>query len=178
MRLLEIGERVDEVVTELEHPGLDRRDHVARALLVFVDVVVVGPAAELGQVEPLVLEIDRGVIVQTVASVIAAPLQLIISFGAFLINPNGDNTGLAVAGIVVYLLTNVLTVVFGAISAVVMSATPALIYIDIRMRKEGLDLELIRFVEARQSGDASVPDPYLVRAGAASPTATEGSPWS
>ena len=118
------------------------------------------------------------VIVQTVASVIAAPLQLIISFGAFLINPNGDNTGLAVAGIVVYLLTIVLTVVFGAISAVVMSATPALIYIDIRMRKEGLDLELIRFVEARQSGDASVPDPYLVRAGAASPTATEGSPWS
>ncbi len=28
------------------------------------------------------------------------------------------------------------------------------------MRKEGLDLELIRFVEARQVGDTSVPDPF------------------
>lgn len=118
------------------------------------------------------------VIVQTVAGVISAPLQLILSLGSFLVNPNGDNTGLVVAGIVVYVLTIVLTIVFGAISAVVMSATPALIYIDIRMRKEGLDLELTRFVEARQAGDASVPDPYLVRAGAATAAATEGSPWS
>jgi hypothetical protein len=118
------------------------------------------------------------VIVQTVASVIAAPLQLIISFGTVLINPNGDNTGLAIAGIVVYLLTIMLSVVFGAISSVVMSATPALIYIDIRMRKEGLDLELIRFVEARQAGNASVPDPYLVKAGAAPAATTEGSPWA
>ena len=38
------------------------------------------------------------------------------------------------------------------------------IYIDLRMRKEGLDLELIRFVEARQSGDTDgrrpVPGPH------------------
>lgn len=118
------------------------------------------------------------VIVQTVAGVISAPLQLILGLGSFLVNPNGENTGVIVGAIVVYVLTIVLTVVFGAISAVVMSATPALIYIDIRMRKEGLDLELTRFVEARQAGDSSVPDPYLVKAGAAPAAATEGSPWS
>jgi hypothetical protein len=37
----------------------------------------------------------------------------------------------------------------------------ALIYIDLRMRKEGLDLQLMRFVDARQAGNADVPDPYL-----------------
>jgi len=43
----------------------------------------------------------------------------------------------------------------------VMSATTAVIYIDLRMRKEGLDLELIRFVEARSAGEPEPPDPYL-----------------
>ena len=45
------------------------------------------------------------------------------------------------------------------------SSATALLYIDLRMRKEGLDLELVRFVEARQAGDTSVPDPYLPRTG-------------
>ncbi len=57
------------------------------------------------------------------------------------------------------------------------SSATALIYIDLRMRKEGLDVELVRFVEARQAGDASVPDPYLLRSGEHVPAAA-GSPWS
>ena len=43
----------------------------------------------------------------------------------------------------------------------VQSAATALIYLDLRIRREGLDLELARFVEAKQSGDQAVPDPYL-----------------
>lgn len=115
------------------------------------------------------------VIVQTVGAVISTPLQLVLGFGAFLVNPNGENTGLIVAGIVAYVLTIVLSVVYGAISTVVMAATSALIYIDLRMRKEGLDVELARFVEARQAGDEAVPDPYLVAAGTAAAPATQGS---
>lgn len=118
------------------------------------------------------------VIVQTVGTVLAIPLQLVLSFSGFLINPNGGQEGLIAVMVVVYVLTIVLTVMFGAITAVVQSAVPALIYIDIRMRKEGLDLELSRFVEARQAGDASVADPYLVKAGTAQQTTTTGSPWS
>jgi hypothetical protein len=49
--------------------------------------------------------------------------------------------------------------VVGAIGSVLLSAATALIYIDLRMRTEGLDLELQRFVELRASG-ASAPDPY------------------
>jgi hypothetical protein len=117
------------------------------------------------------------VIVQTVAGVITTPLSLLLGIGAGLVNPNGDETGLIIAGIVLYGLTIIVSIVFGAIAAVVQAATPALIYIDLRMRKEGLDLELSRFVEARQAGDASVSDPYLPRAAAAVATGP-AAPWS
>ena len=40
-----------------------------------------------------------------------------------------------------------LSLLIGAITAVVQAALVAVIYIDLRMRKEGLDLELERYVE-------------------------------
>ncbi len=102
-------------------------------------------------------------IINTATSIITTPLQLIAGLGTGLLNPNGDVGAAAVSGIVISLLVVLVSVVFGAIAAVVQSATAALIYIDLRMRKEGLDLELARFVEARQSGATEVPDPYLPR---------------
>jgi hypothetical protein len=104
------------------------------------------------------------VIVQVAASIISTPLSFLFGFGTFLINPNGEESGFVIMAIVLYGLTIILTLVIGAIAAVVQTATTALIYIDLRMRKEGLDLELSRFVEARNAGDASVPDPYLALA--------------
>jgi len=103
------------------------------------------------------------VIVQTVSSIITTPLSLIASFTLTFTNPNGDPNASIAAFAVVYVLSAAVSLVFGAIAAVVQSATSALLYIDTRMRKEGLDLELSRFVEARQAGDASVTDPYLLR---------------
>lgn len=109
------------------------------------------------------------VIISFVTNIVSTPLQLVIGLGSSLINPNGEQTA-ALAGIVIaYILTVVLTVVVGAIGSVMQSATAALIYIDLRMRKEGLDLELQHFVEARQAGDASVRDPYLPSASPAAP---------
>jgi len=102
-------------------------------------------------------------IINFVTGIVSTPLQLVITYGSLLINPNGSEDATIVTIIVAYILTVVLSVVFGAIGAVMISATAALIYIDLRMRKEGLDLELQRFVEARQAGDQTVTDPYLVR---------------
>jgi len=122
------------------------------------------------------------VIVQTVSSVISTPLGMLLGFSSALINPNGESGGAIAATVVIYLVTIIFSVVFGAIAAVVQSATPALIYIDIRMRREGLDLELIRFVEARQAGDTSVADPYLPHpaqpASAAGDSTASTSPWA
>ncbi|UDF12665.1 hypothetical protein LH407_10935 [Antiquaquibacter oligotrophicus] len=109
------------------------------------------------------------VIISVVSQVVSIPLSIVMSFVSVLINPQGDVDASIGVIVVIYALTLLLSVVISAISAVIQSATTALIYIDIRMRKEGLDLELARFVEARQAGDDSVPDPYLVRPSAPAP---------
>lgn len=118
------------------------------------------------------------VIVQVVSSVIATPIAIIFVFASTLLNPNSDNSGTITTLVIVGIVTAVASIVLGAIAAVLQAATPALIYIDIRMRKEGLDLELSRFVEARQAGDTSVPDPFLPRVPAETQPAATASPWS
>ena len=52
-----------------------------------------------------------------------------------------------------------ITAVVGAIGAVLTTAAASLLYIDRRMRTEGLDLELQRHVELRATGAAGT-DPY------------------
>jgi hypothetical protein len=114
--------------------------------------------------------------------IVATPISFVGALAFDLANPNGQNTSTTITGIiVVYGVGGIVSVVFGAIGAVVQSATVALIYIDLRMRKEGLDLELARFVEARQAGVTDLPDPYaqaIARAGSTQSTPAQGAPAS
>jgi hypothetical protein len=116
------------------------------------------------------------VIVNVASNIVTQPVAFIGGLIFGLGNPLGDveTTGLGLA--IVYLATLVVALIVSSIGLVVQSATAALIYIDLRMRKEGLDVELVRFVEARQAGDTTVPDPYLPRDGAPV-AAAPGSPW-
>lgn len=100
------------------------------------------------------------VIVNVAAQVVTTPVSLMAGIVPVVLDPTGsDPTASLVVLIVGEVVLLMLSVVIAAITTVVRSAAAALIYIDLRIRKEGLDLELIRFVEARQAGDASVPDP-------------------
>ncbi|MGN6428605.1 MAG: hypothetical protein ACTHMF_17470 [Leifsonia sp.] len=74
----------------------------------------------------------------------------------------------------VNVISSVVGAVVGAIGSVVQTAAVALIYIDLRMRKEGLDLELVRYVEARQTGQ-DLPDPFTRPAPTVPPA--PGAPW-
>ena len=58
------------------------------------------------------------------------------------------------------LLTQVLTLLIQSVAVVVQSTATALIYIDCRMRREGLDLDLLAYVERRDAGATALPDPY------------------
>jgi hypothetical protein len=118
-------------------------------------------------------------IVYFATSVITSPVQLLFMIFGGVLNPTGGTVE-SMAGTLIAMtaVLVVVTVIVSAIGLIVQSAATALIYIDLRMRKEGLDLELVRFVEARQAGNTSVPDPYLPRQTGAAPPAAEVSPWS
>ncbi|MDN4614455.1 hypothetical protein P5G50_08325 [Leifsonia sp. F6_8S_P_1B] len=125
------------------------------------------------------------VIVYAVTQVIATPFALLGTMlgGIFaptsLSSPDQSSfTQLFVSQLGVNVLSSVVGAIVGAIGSVIQTAAVSLLYIDLRMRKEGLDLQLVRFVEARQTGQ-ELPDPYLQPApGAAPASAPAGWPGS
>jgi hypothetical protein len=119
------------------------------------------------------------VIVSVATNVVTVPLTLLTSILQTVLFPNGEldfqtfdaSTAFYIGA---QLLSALVSVVVGSIGAVVTSANAAILYIDLRMRREGLDLELARFAEERAAGAASATgpdarDPYQAPAGAAGP---------
>jgi uncharacterized membrane protein SirB2 len=108
-----------------------------------------------------------GLIAYAVAQIIGIPFSVIggLMGGIFaptsMSDPNASElTQVLVSQLSVNVLASVVGAIVGAIMSVVQTSAVALLYIDLRMRKEGLDLQLVRFVEARQAGRTDVPDPY------------------
>jgi hypothetical protein len=99
-------------------------------------------------------------IVNIVAQVVTMPLSILFGVAVSLVDPNAAIESY-IPSAILYVLILFAALVLGAVASVVQSATTALIYIDLRMRKEGLDLELARFVESASAAPGTVPDPYL-----------------
>jgi Membrane domain of glycerophosphoryl diester phosphodiesterase len=116
------------------------------------------------------------VILNVASQVITTPFSLIFGIIPGLLSPTGDPTPALVVGGLAYLLLLMVTALVAAVASVVQSATTALIYLDLRMRKEGLDLRLQRFVEDRAAGRTDATDPYVVPDGVPAPGG--GSPWA
>jgi MFS family permease len=124
-----------------------------------------------------------GLIVYFVTQIITTPIALIGGFVTVLVNPTGLGASSSDPSVAQVFLSQlglnaisaVVTAVIGAVMAVVQSSAIALIYLDLRMRKEGLDLHLVRFVEARQAGAAGLADPYEPPARPATNAAYPGS---
>lgn len=100
------------------------------------------------------------VILNIAAQVVVQPISLVGTIVAAIVDPTGSGAALTIT-IVTTVVTLILSLLIGAITAVVQAALVAVIYIDLRMRKEGLDLELVRHVELRDAG-RPVGDPYRV----------------
>jgi hypothetical protein len=123
-----------------------------------------------------------GLIVYFVTQIITTPIALIGGFVSLLVNPTGLGASASdpsvgqvfLSELGINVVSTVVSAVIGAVLAVVQSSAVALIYVDLRMRKEGLDLRLIRFVEARQAGATGLPDPYQPEAQPAGATAYPG----
>ena len=89
------------------------------------------------------------------------PIQVVAGWVVTLALPNGATAdagqGLVIA---VTLVTQVVGSFVTAIALVVTTAATALLYLDARMRKEGLDLELARYVEHDPAVRRTLPDPF------------------
>jgi hypothetical protein len=107
------------------------------------------------------LELLVAVILNFASQIASVPLSFLSPLLTGIIDPNGQGAPTTIAiTIGVSVLGLALALVVGSIVAVVQAAATAMIYLDLRIRREGLDLELARFVEARQTGE-QLPDPYL-----------------
>ncbi|MDP9027479.1 MAG: hypothetical protein M3N46_07960, partial [Actinomycetota bacterium] len=99
--------------------------------------------------------------ISVATQIVAGPISLIFSLGGTVLSPNGASTTAATNSLVLSLIvTQGVTAIVSAVGLVVSSATTSLLYLDRRMRLEGLDLDLAGYVERRQSGEQGLPDPY------------------
>jgi hypothetical protein len=91
--------------------------------------------------------------------IISTPISFLFSFAFQLAFPTGtpssldgtDAASLTFAA-VVYGVLILFSVVIGSITNVIQASTGVVVYLDQRMRREGLDLVLTRYVEDRQAG--------------------------
>lgn len=96
---------------------------------------------------------------------ISTPVTLIAEFALQAAFPTGaptaaqvDSTGAALAGIL-YVVLIALTLIVSTVTSVIEAGAAVVVYIDQRMRREGLDLTLTRYVEAAQSAQPLM-DPF------------------
>ncbi len=94
---------------------------------------------------------------------VAVPVQLLVSWLASIVAGNGDMGDYLAVTRAGDAVASLIASVIGAIGLVVTTSTDALLYLDVRMRREGLDLTLARFMEQRRATtrfDPAEPDPY------------------
>jgi membrane-anchored glycerophosphoryl diester phosphodiesterase (GDPDase) len=106
------------------------------------------------------------IIFAVVGQVLSLPFSFLTTGLTTVFAPTGDpGTGEIVTLVVGGVLTQVVAVLIQAISAIVLSTASSLVYIDCRMRHEGLDLDLLAYVERRDAGATDLPDPYRQNVG-------------
>lgn len=116
---------------------------------------------------------------------VGVPVQLIVSWLAGIVAGNGDLGDYDAVTQVGRIVAAIVASVVAAIGLVVTTSVDALLYLDLRMRREGLDLELSRFMERRRPitrADPDEVDPYRpparLAASRVSAAPDAGSPWA
>ncbi|WP_439591507.1 glycerophosphoryl diester phosphodiesterase membrane domain-containing protein [Microbacterium sp.] len=106
------------------------------------------------------------VIFSALGQVVSLPFSFLSAGLGTIIAPTGDPDSSGVVAVVVgLLLVYAVLFVIQSVALVVQATATALIYVDCRMRHEGLDLDLLAYVERRDAGAADLPDPYVQHVG-------------
>ncbi|MFS0733638.1 hypothetical protein ABC304_16765 [Microbacterium sp. 1P10UB] len=101
-----------------------------------------------------------------IGQVISIPFSFLSSGLGTIIAPTGEPDATSIIAVLATsVLVQVLTLAIQAVAVVVQSTAVALIYIDCRMRREGLDADLLSYVDQRDAGATGLPDPYRAHIG-------------
>jgi hypothetical protein len=101
-----------------------------------------------------------------IAQVISFAFSFLTAGLSTIIAPTGDDdTGGIIALVVGVVLSQAIILLIQSVAVVVQSTATALIYIDCRMRREGLDLDLLAYTERRDAGWTGLADPYRENVG-------------
>jgi hypothetical protein len=96
------------------------------------------------------------------SQIIQTPVSIIVLIVGGIGHPTGTSTAALLSTLSVgQVVTTLVGELVAAITGIIQTASTALIYIDLRMRKEGLDLALLKFVDERATGNPAAVDPYL-----------------
>lgn len=107
-----------------------------------------------------------------IAQVISFPLGLVSGALTTILSPTGESEpGAIVSFIVLQVIGQIGILLVQCIALVVQSTSAALVYVDARMRHEGLDQDLLAYVDARDGGATDLADPYRIGVGRPQPSA-------
>lgn len=88
-----------------------------------------------------------GIMVGVIGQVVMIPVSLLPAFLGGVISPHGGAEQEIAIAIAVGVATAVLAALIGAVGYAFQTSVMALLYMDLRMRKDGLDLALLRLLE-------------------------------
>lgn len=93
------------------------------------------------------------IMVGIIAQVVTIPVSLLPAFYTSVVSPHGGPDEAIAAGVAIALATAVISALVGAVGYAFQTAVMALLYLDLRMRKDGLDIALLRLMESGTDPD-------------------------
>ncbi|WP_223252917.1 hypothetical protein [Arthrobacter sp. AFG7.2] len=94
-----------------------------------------------------------GVMVGIISQVVMIPVSLLPPLVANFVSPHGGSEQEIAVAVAIGMATAVLGALAGAVAYAFQTSVMALIYLDLRMRKDGLDISLLRMLESGADPD-------------------------
>ncbi|WP_247042549.1 DUF7847 domain-containing protein [Arthrobacter rhizosphaerae] len=92
------------------------------------------------------------ILISIISQIVTMPLGL-ISGGTGFLTPHAGAEEAAAAGVGILIASTIVSALVGAVGYAFQTSVMALLYLDLRMRKDGLDLVLIRSLESGEDPD-------------------------
>ena len=94
-----------------------------------------------------------GIMVGIIAQIVTIPVTLLSGFYTGVVSPHGGAEQAVTAAVVAGVATAIVTAVVAAVGFAFQTSVMALLYLDLRMRRDGLDIALLRLLESGADHD-------------------------